>query len=154
MQQIHKDTIQTETIVIGAGYSGLAAALRLHDLGIEVTVLEASDRVGGRIWTERRGDRSAIDHGGQWVGPTQTHLLSLARRFGCGTFETWDTGNHLEIWHDGTKVRYRGGAPLDRPRSRVAGPPSRRHPCPAGANRLHFRVIPATLGDEIPWPSR
>jgi monoamine oxidase len=115
VQQIHKNTIRTETIVIGAGYSGLAAALRLHDLGIDVTVLEASDRVGGRIWTERRGGRSAVDHGGQWVGPTQTHLLSLARRFGCGTFETWDTGSHLEIWHDGTKVPYRGGAPTSGP---------------------------------------
>jgi monoamine oxidase len=115
VQQTYRDAIQTETIVIGAGYSGLAAALRLHDLGIEVTVLEASDRVGGRIWTERRGGRSAIDHGGQWVGPTQTHLLSLARRFGCGTFETWDTGSHLEIWHDGTKIPYRGGAPTSGP---------------------------------------
>jgi monoamine oxidase len=105
------DTISTETLVIGAGYSGLAAALRLHELGIDVTVLEASDRIGGRIWTEHRDGRWAVDHGGQWAGPTQTHLLELARRFGCTTFETWDTGSHLEIWRDGSTIPYRGGAP-------------------------------------------
>jgi monoamine oxidase len=115
MQQSDGVVIDTETVVIGAGYSGLAAALRLHDLGIDVTVLEAAERVGGRIWTEWRDGRSPIDHGGQWAGPTQTHLLSLAERFGCDTFETWDQGSHLEIWRDGSQVPYRGDAPSSGP---------------------------------------
>lgn len=115
MQQIASNAIAADTVVVGAGYSGLAAALRLYHLGIDVTVLEASDRVGGRIWSERRGGGPPIDHGGQWAGPTQSHLLSLAQRFGCATFETWDTGDHLEIWHDGSQLPYRGDAPTSGP---------------------------------------
>jgi monoamine oxidase len=115
MHQTDRAVIETETVVIGAGYSGLAAALRLNDLGIDVTVLEAADRVGGRIWSERRDGSSGIDHGGQWVGPTQTHLLSLAERFSCATFPTWDHGEHLEIWRDGSTVPYRGDGPTSGP---------------------------------------
>jgi monoamine oxidase len=111
MQHSDRDVITGETVVIGAGYSGLAAALRLTDLGIDVTVLEASPRVGGRIWTERRPGRAPIDHGGQWAGPTQKHLLALAQRFDCDVFETFDTGAHLEIWRDGSKAPYRGDGP-------------------------------------------
>jgi monoamine oxidase len=115
MQPISRNALATDTVVIGAGYSGLAAALRLHDLGIDVMVLEASGRVGGRIWSELRDGEPPVDHGGQWAGPTQSQLLSLARRFGCETFETWDTGDHLEIWHDGSQVPYRGDAPTSGP---------------------------------------
>jgi monoamine oxidase len=115
MQHTDVNVIHTETVVIGAGYSGLAAALRLHDLGIGVTVLEASERVGGRIFSESRSGQAPIDHGGQWAGPTQTHLLSLAERFGCKTFETWDQGSHLEIWLDGSRIPYRGDAPASGP---------------------------------------
>lgn len=106
-----EDTIETDTVVIGAGYSGFAAALRLYGLGIDVTVLESADRVGGCVWTERRNGGLLTDHGGQWAGPTQGHLLSLVERFGCFTFETWDVGSHLEIWLDGSKVGHRGGSP-------------------------------------------
>lgn len=115
MQPSDRNVIETEAVVIGAGYSGLAAALRLQDLGIDVTVLEASDRVGGRILTEQRSGQPPVDHGGQWAGPTQTHLLSLARRFGCATYDTWDAGDHLEIWHDGSQVPYRGAGPTSGP---------------------------------------
>jgi monoamine oxidase len=115
MHQTDRAVIETEAVIIGAGYSGLAAALRLSDLGIDVTVLEAADRVGGRIWSERGDGPNAVDHGGQWVGPTQTHLLALAERFGCTTFPTWDHGQHLEIWRDGSKVPYRGDGPTSGP---------------------------------------
>jgi monoamine oxidase len=100
MQQSDKPIIETDVVVIGAGYSGLAAALQLHGAGVDVQVCEAASRVGGRVHSEQvAGIR--LDHGGQWVGPTQTALLELADRFGCMTFQTWETGRQLEIWSDG-----------------------------------------------------
>lgn len=44
-------TNTAELIVIGAGAAGLAAARQRHDAGCQVTVLEARDRLGGRVWT-------------------------------------------------------------------------------------------------------
>lgn len=106
-------------VVVGAGYAGLAAALRLSDSGVPVVVLEAADRVGGRIHTERTADGVLVDLGGQWVGPTQRNLLAWAERFGCATFPTWDTGDYIEKWVDGTLRRYRGGGPADGPGMRA-----------------------------------
>jgi monoamine oxidase len=107
------------TVVVGAGYAGLSAALALHDDGIDVLVLEGSDRVGGRVWSERIDDGSdtelVIDHGGQWVGPTQARLLNAATRFGCATFPTYNAGDHLELWTDGTCRPFRGAGPSDAP---------------------------------------
>lgn len=44
------DVVTTQVAVIGVGFSGLAAARKLHQAGCEVTVLKARDRVGSRIW--------------------------------------------------------------------------------------------------------
>ncbi|WP_328374788.1 FAD-dependent oxidoreductase [Streptomyces sp. NBC_00440] len=107
--------VMTDAVVIGAGYAGLSAALRLHEQGLGVVVLEASSRVGGRVLSEERPSGPVVDHGGQWVGPTQKHLLALAERFGCRTFPTWETGQHIEVWHDGSRVGYAGAAPASGP---------------------------------------
>ena len=106
---------EATAVIVGAGYSGLSAALALHDAGIDVVVLEGSDRVGGRVHTEvvTQLDGLAIDHGGQWVGPTQTRLLALAERFGCPTFPTYNHGTHLELWSDGVCRPFRGAGPVD-----------------------------------------
>lgn len=106
---------QVPVVVVGAGYAGLSAALTLHDHGVPALVLEASDRVGGRILTSRTRSGVLVDLGGQWVGPTQHKLLAWAQRFGCATFPTWDTGAHLEAWADGTVRPYTGDGPVDAP---------------------------------------
>jgi monoamine oxidase len=110
-EQSEHDLVETDVVVVGAGYAGLAAALRLHDAGEDFTVVEAADRVGGRTLSEVRSGSLTIDHGGQWVGPTQRQLLAIAERFGLSTFPTWETGEHIEIWHDGRRVPYAGAAP-------------------------------------------
>ncbi|NWF27322.1 FAD-dependent oxidoreductase [Streptomyces sp. PKU-EA00015] len=107
--------VESEVVVVGGGYAGLAAGLRLHDNDADFTLVEAADRVGGRVLTETRADGVTLDHGGQWVGPTQTRLLELASRFGCRTFPTWETGSHIEVWHDGGRIPYTGAAPSDGP---------------------------------------
>ena len=110
-EQSENDLVETEVVVVGAGYAGLAAALRLHDAGEDFAVVEAAGRVGGRTLSEVRSGSLTVDHGGQWVGPTQQQLLALAARFDLGMFPTWETGEHVEIWHDGRRVPYAGAAP-------------------------------------------
>ncbi|MHA6758122.1 flavin monoamine oxidase family protein [Streptacidiphilus sp. PAMC 29251] len=108
-------TAFADVVVVGAGYAGLAAALELLERGLDVVVLEASPRVGGRVLSEQRESGPVLDHGGQWVGPTQRHLLALAERFGQRTFPTWEAGQHTEVWHDGSRVGYSGAAPASGP---------------------------------------
>ncbi|HLG47785.1 MAG TPA: NAD(P)/FAD-dependent oxidoreductase [Reyranella sp.] len=63
-------------LVIGAGMAGLVAARLLHDSGFKVTVLEARDRIGGRVWTDDRVG-AAVDLGGSWVHGVEGNPLAL-----------------------------------------------------------------------------
>lgn len=62
------DRASSDVIVIGAGVAGLTAARDLSNAGLRVTILEARDRVGGRVWTHReRGFDHPIELGAEWV---------------------------------------------------------------------------------------
>jgi polyamine oxidase len=63
-------------LVIGAGMAGLVAARLLHDSGYKVTVLEARDRIGGRVWTDDRIG-APVDLGGSWVHGVEGNPLTL-----------------------------------------------------------------------------
>ena len=66
-------------IVIGAGLAGLAAAKTLQAQGHEVLVLEARDRIGGRIWTSTKWPDMPLDLGATWIhGVKGNFLTSLA----------------------------------------------------------------------------
>jgi len=84
-----------EVIVVGAGFSGLATARALVAAGVEVTVLEARDRVGGRTRNERFADGTLVESGGQWVGPTQDAVLALAEEMGVERYPTPEDGLHV-----------------------------------------------------------
>jgi monoamine oxidase len=61
------ERMDADVCVVGAGYAGLTAARRLTQAGKSVVVLEARDRVGGRIWTYHLPDGSPVDRGGAWL---------------------------------------------------------------------------------------
>jgi monoamine oxidase len=99
-----------EVVVVGAGYAGLSAARQLHRLGVDVLVVEARPRVGGRVWTETLPSGAVVDHGGQWVGPGQDHLEALAEELGVASFATFTTGAGVEL-RQGRRATYAGLIP-------------------------------------------
>jgi monoamine oxidase len=111
---------QCQTLVIGAGYAGLSAARELSRAGIDVLVVEARDRVGGRVWTTTTPTGATIDHGGQWIGPGQALLQELADECGAQTFPTFTTGEGVE-WRQDQRATYAGLIPTSDPASAADG---------------------------------
>jgi monoamine oxidase len=103
--------LEAEVCVIGAGFAGLTAALRLRQAGRTVVVLEAADRVGGRTFTRYLSDGTAIDCGGAWFGPGQDRAYGLAAELGVATYPTWARGENVLVTHGVTR-RYRGTVPF------------------------------------------
>jgi monoamine oxidase len=97
------ERIDADVCIVGAGYAGLTAARRLRQAGRTVAVLEARDRVGGRIWTEIRANGTPVDRGGAWLAPFHDRAFALAAEVGVGTYKTWVKGAHLLV--DGPRLR-------------------------------------------------
>ncbi|HME70195.1 MAG TPA: flavin monoamine oxidase family protein [Myxococcota bacterium] len=102
--------IDVDICVVGAGYAGLTAARRLTAAGRTAVVLEARDRVGGRVWTQRTAEGIPFDVGGTWLGPGQDAAYALAHEMGVGTYRTWTKGEHVLVTTRGVR-RYRGLVP-------------------------------------------
>ena len=71
-----------DVIVIGAGLAGLRAAVDLIAAGADVVVLEARDRVGGRVWSHHFADGQVAERGAEFIDGNHTEVLALAARFG------------------------------------------------------------------------
>src|SRR5262249_30348985 len=104
------ERMDVDVCIVGAGYAGLTAARRLAQAGKSVVVLEARDRVGGRIWTYHLPDGSPVDRGGGWLANRHDAILALAREVGVSTYKTYVEGYHL-LAGEGRTRRYRGLIP-------------------------------------------
>ena len=103
-----------DVVVVGAGLAGLTAARELTGAGLDVRVLEARDRVGGRTLSQSVGDHleDVVELGGQWVGLTQHEVLALAEELGIETYPQYATGKNLFETDRGKLKRFRGTIPM------------------------------------------
>jgi monoamine oxidase len=74
-------------VVVGAGLAGLAAADELRRGEVEVVVLEARDRVGGRVWSRRLENGAVVEMGAEFILPGCTVVRELAERHGLGLWQ-------------------------------------------------------------------
>jgi len=104
------ERFDVDVVIVGAGFAGLTAARDLVAAGHDVVVLEARDRVGGRVWTKQLDGGAAINVGGEFVGPGQLRMEKLAADLGVETFPTHNMGEHV-LRFGSTQARYRGTIP-------------------------------------------
>ena len=84
-----------QVIIIGAGFSGVAAAKKLHEAAIPFLLVEARERLGGRVYTKQISEELYLDLGGQWIGPSQDRMYALCKSYSLEYFETYDQGYNV-----------------------------------------------------------
>lgn len=102
----------TDTLIIGAGLCGLAIAHALQSEGRDYRLVEARDRVGGRILSLPHAG-SAVDMGPAWFWPGQPRIEALTQRMGLHRFDQFSTGSLTFEDHTGAVQRGRGYASME-----------------------------------------
>ncbi|CAN7296094.1 flavin monoamine oxidase family protein [Mesorhizobium sp. LjRoot246] len=86
---------RTDVVIVGAGFTGLSAALELKKAGIDFLLLEARDRVGGRVESRKNGLGERIDSGGQFLCEDMPELMALVAARGKTLIETYVHGDFI-----------------------------------------------------------
>jgi monoamine oxidase len=126
------EELSIDVAIVGAGFAGLSAALDLVRAGHSVVVLEANDRVGGRVLNHTIQGSEVVDLGAQWIGPGQDRIAALAREVGVETFPTYGAGLK--------GISFRGG---ERNRGPAAGE--------LGIALAALEELAASMSTEAPW---
>jgi monoamine oxidase len=96
-------TETTDVVVVGAGVAGLITARELNRKGLNVVVLEARNRIGGRTWTDHRLGHD-LEIGGTWLHWTQPHVWAEVTRYGLEV--TRGPRSEETFWLAGDEVRH------------------------------------------------
>ena len=99
--------LNRDVVIVGAGAAGLTAANELKRAGLSVAVLEARDRVGGRLHTDVI-DGAMLEIGGQWVSPDQDALIDTVAELGLETFSRYREGDSVYVGPNGVATRFTG----------------------------------------------
>lgn len=96
---------RADIVVVGAGFAGLTTARNVAKAGHSVVVLEARDRVGGRVWNHHLPGGVISERGGTFVGPTQDRVIALSKELGVKRFRTYDNGLDVS-YANGVRTTY------------------------------------------------
>lgn len=91
-----------DVIIIGAGYCGLSAALKLKESRKKFLLLEASNRPGGRALDQYVSENFRLELGGQYIAPIQKRVTQRIADLGLKTYQAWGKGDHINLktfWH-------------------------------------------------------
>ena len=149
-------TAARKILILGAGAAGLAAALKLRELGYDVMVLEARMRPGGRIYTVREpfSDGLYAEAGAGRIPASHKLTLQYAQRFGLELDPFWPrSGAEVWFWRGARQVVPHGCEP-DLDRLPVEFTPREREVGFDGLAQLYFDRVSADLRDlpEDGWP--
>ena len=89
---------QRRVVVVGAGLSGLSAAVAIADAGVDVTVLEARERVGGRVWSTTLTNGAVVELGAEWIQAHDSVVQEMAARFEVPLAPTVASYGRREPW--------------------------------------------------------
>lgn len=106
--ETERDNVRVDVIVIGAGIGGLAATRELSAKGFKVAVLEARDRIGGRVFSD---SKYGLDLGATWYWPSEPRITALVSDLGLETFPQYISGDAMYQTTDG--VERIEGNPID-----------------------------------------
>ena len=106
---------------MGAGFAGLTAARDLKRAGKSVVVLEARNRVGGRVLNKELGGGEESERGGTFIGPTQNRIAALAKDLEVDTFKTYNEGENV-YYVDGERSTFSDTSPTGSAPTRPADP--------------------------------
>ncbi|XP_070554712.1 amine oxidase [flavin-containing] B-like [Ptychodera flava] len=106
---------RADVIVVGAGITGTIAAKILTEEGFDVIVLEAKDRVGGRLHTIKTSTSEYIDLGGEFIGPFDHKLMDLLEELGVEIYKPPPPTGSLGFHSQGRTVAYRTVFPIWNP---------------------------------------